>query len=77
MLFEEAKGMDNPIKKTISRPINQVDEVDCALNWGIFNCPYCDGAGGVRDEHPESETYGEHMDCDQCGGSGQVAVLRR
>ena len=69
--------MDKLIRKTLCRPVNQVDELDCAMNWETFDCIGCDGAGKVRDDFPESESYGEECDCCECDGSGQVAILKR
>lgn len=69
--------MELPIKKSVCRPVTQVDEADCAINWELFECLGCHGAGAVRDTHPESETYGDEYDCDECDGTGRVALLKR
>lgn len=69
--------MENLTKKGLVRPISQIDEADCTFNWEVFECTHCAGSGGVRDDFPESESYGEIIDCYECDGTGQVAVLKR
>lgn len=69
--------MERPIRKTLCRPINHVDEVDCAINWEAYDCPGCGGTGIARYSSIGPEHEEEADDCDECDGSGQVAVLKR
>lgn len=68
--------MDKPKLRAVVRPVNQVDEVDCVLNWEMFECHHCHGSGEIVDTYPDSESYGEESDCDECDGTGTVALMK-
>jgi hypothetical protein len=55
------------------RPAQNFDEIDLYFNGETYECPHCGGSGEDDGVTPDGDEYSDI--CDQCNGSGEIAVI--
>ncbi len=65
---------NRPKKYWHQRPVYEYDQADLAINGFVRDCVQCDGTGMEWGEDPHGNYYED--ECDECGGTGQVGVMK-